>query len=143
MRATLWSLAVLAVCGGLVRAWFRVLPNYPDALDVLTLLLAVLPIPLLLVLRWNFRGVLAGSILILGSLMVLGKIGRGIYPTPELLREESTAVFYVKEAARCWLIGVVVCLLMFGMKRICLDQVTRYRGRHAAKSSETNKENTR
>jgi len=87
--------------------------------------LAAFPLPLLLVLRWNLRGVLAGSVLIFCSLMVVRRIGEGLDPT----FHGDDAITYAEKTVGLSIMALIFPLVAYAAKRIWLRMAAKIRER--------------
>jgi hypothetical protein len=112
VRAAILWILVLGTVAGLLWAWIS-LPFRMD-LSLLVAAVAALPITILVVFGWNLRGVLVGSVLVWGSLMILRRIGEGL--DPEFHGDNAAA--YVGKTAFLWIVGIIFCLLIYGIKRL-------------------------
>jgi hypothetical protein len=115
IRVTFWWILVLSTLANLLWAWTS-LPHGPDTWFLFVAAVALFPIPLLLVLRWNLIGVVWGSFCVFGSCMVLRKVGEGVDPT----FHGDGALVYTEKTVVLWIAGVTLCLLIYGMKRLTI-----------------------
>ena len=113
-RTILW-IVILGDFAGLLWAWASIPFVSPD-LCLLFAAVGALVLPVMVVLRWNLRGVPIGSLLILCSLLVVRRVGTALDPT---FRGED-AVTYSEAILVFWAVGFVFCCLTYGVKRLVL-----------------------
>jgi hypothetical protein len=110
----------MVVCGGfgwLLWDWAS-LP-YAD-LGFLIILAVVdsLLLPVMVVLRWNWRGVFVGSVFVCCSLLAVRRVGTGL--DPYFRGEDGPAYAAIVCSNR--IIGVVYGLLILGVKRLMVGK---------------------
>ena len=74
-------------------------------------------LPVLTVLRWNWRGVVIGTIIVWGSGIVAGELISQLDPTR---LEGGTSMLDLVWLAVGWIAGLLYCLPIYGVKRIML-----------------------
>jgi hypothetical protein len=114
LRAIL-CVMVVGVYVGLLWVWAAIPFVSPDA----CLLMAVvggLVVPIVAVLRWDLRGVLLGSPLVLCSLLVLRRVGTALDPT---FRGDDVAS-HIKVLLLGSAVAIVFCFMIYGMKRLAI-----------------------
>ena len=113
IRQAIWWTVVLGVFAALLWVWASI----PFASPELCLLLAAvgaLLLPIMVVLRWNLRGVFVGSVFVLCSLLAVRRVGTALDP---YFRGEDRPT-YIGIICFDWMIGVAYGFLIYGIKRL-------------------------
>ena len=113
-RAFCW-IVVLGVFAGLLWVWASI-PFVSISLCLFLAAVGTLPVPILVVLRWNLRGVLIGSLFVLCSGLVVRRVGACLDP---YFRGEDI-VPYAVAILFFWIVGIGFCFLIYGIKRLTL-----------------------